>query len=379
MKQFKIKTEVLFSENAMDWLLTLKDRNVVLITDAFMVSSGAADMIVKKLVNCKAVAVFSEVVPDPPLDLVTKGVGFLTEKQADTIVALGGGSSIDAAKAIAYMAYKANPKKEKPCLIAIPTTSGTGSEVTQFAVITDTKKGVKYPLVDEDLLPDVAILDPELVKSAPPFITADTGMDVITHAIEAYVAERASDVTDALAEKALELAFEYLPKAYRNGHDIKARDKMHRASCLAGMAFNSVNLGVNHGIAHALGAIFHIPHGRANALVLPHVIEFNADMARDTAKHSTDTAKKYQRLARVVGLPASTPKIGVTNLIDEINRLLKYMDRPMCITECGISLENFEAQREEIVNRALADACTVANPRKVTAEDINKILDKIAK
>ena len=318
------------------------------------------------------------------MDLIERGIAFLDDKDCDVVVSLGGGSSIDAAKAIVYMAGKIelaqnqdNPKRIKH--IALPTTSGTGSEVTQFAVVTDSNTGVKIPLIDESLMPDIAILDPELVKSAPPFITADTGMDVITHALEAYVSETASDCSDCLAEKAAELAFEYLPKAYRNGYDIKARDKMHRASCLAGMAFNLVNLGLNHGIAHALGAIFHIPHGRANALVLPYVIEFNADMAREGAKHSNDSAKKYQRLARIIGLPAPTPKVGVSNLIQEINRLLKYMDRPMCISDCGISLEEFEANRQEIIRRALADACTVANPRKVSAEDISKILDNIAK
>lgn len=384
MKRFKLSTEVLFSEDALDALLDVKDVNAVLITDQFMVDSGMVDMILKKLRNCKTVAVFSEVVPDPPMTLIEKGVNFLDDKECDVVVALGGGSSIDAAKAIVYMTKKVseaqNPGETKRIkLIALPTTSGTGSEVTQFAVVTDSETGVKIPLIDQSLMPDIAILDPELVKSAPPFITADTGMDVITHALEAYVSETASDCSDCLAEKAVELAFEYLPKAYRNGYDIKARDKMHRASCLAGMAFSLVNLGLNHGIAHALGAIFHIPHGRANALVLPYVIEFNADMAREGAKHSNDSAKKYQKLARIIGLPASTPKVGVSNLIAEINRLLKYMDRPMCITECGVSLEEFEANRQEIIRRALADACTVANPRKVSAEDINKILDHIAK
>ena len=384
MKRFKLSTEVLFSEDAINALLDVKDVNAVLITDKFMVDSGMADMILKKLSNCKEVSVFSEVIPDPPMDLIERGIAFLDDKDCDVVVSLGGGSFIDAAKAIVYMAGKIelaqnqdNPKRIKH--IALPTTSGTGSEVTQFAVVTDSNTGVKIPLIDESLMPDIAILDPELVKSAPPFITADTGMDVITHALEAYVSETASDCSDCLAEKAAELAFEYLPKAYRNGYDIKARDKMHRASCLAGMAFNLVNLGLNHGIAHALGAIFHIPHGRANALVLPYVIEFNADMAREGAKHSNDSAKKYQRLARIIGLPAPTPKVGVSNLIQEINRLLKYMDRPMCISDCGISLEEFEANRQEIIRRALADACTVANPRKVSAEDISKILDNIAK
>ena len=384
MKRFKLSTEVLFSEDAINALYDVKDVNAVLITDKFMVDSGMADMILKKLSNCKSVSVFSEVIPDPPMDLIERGIAFLDDKDCDVVVALGGGSSIDAAKAIVYMARKIelaqDPESTKRMkLIALPTTSGTGSEVTQFAVVTDSKTGVKSPLIDESLMPDIAILDPELVKSAPPFITADTGMDVITHALEAYVSETASDCSDCLAEKALELAFEYLPRAYRNGYDIKARDKMHRASCLAGMSFSLVNLGLNHGIAHALGAIFHIPHGRANALVLPYVIAFNADVAREGAKHSNDSAKKYQKVARIVGLPASTPKVGVSNLIAEINRLLKYMDRPMCITDCGVTLEEFEANRQEIIRRALADACTVANPRKVAAEDISKILDNIAK
>ncbi len=384
MKRFKLSTEVLFSEDAIDALLEEKDENAVLITDQFMVDSGMADIILKKLSNCKEVSVFSEVVPDPPMDLIERGIAFLQDKDCDVVVALGGGSSIDAAKAIVYMAKKIREKenpddRKKVRLIALPTTSGTGSEVTQFAVVTDNNTGVKIPLIDESLMPDIAILDPELVKSAPPFITADTGMDVITHALEAYVSETASDCSDCLAEKAAELAFEYLPRAYRNGYDIKARDKMHRASCLAGMAFNLVNLGLNHGIAHALGAIFHIPHGRANALVLPYVIEFNADMAREGAKHSNGAAKKYQKMARIIGLPASTPKVGVSNLIAEIHRLLKYMDRPECITQCGVSVEEFEANRAEIIRRALADACTQANPRKVTEEDIHKILDHIAK
>lgn len=378
MKRFKIKTEVCFSENALDILKTFKDQKAVIITDDFMYNSGVTDVIEKKLSNCTSVAVFSDVIPDPPMDLIIKGVEFLVEQDCELVIALGGGSSIDAAKAVVYIAQKMDPDK-KYYFIAIPTTSGTGSEVTQFAVITDSNTGTKYPLVDEALTPDMAILDPELVKTAPPFITADTGMDVITHAIEAYVSELASDCSDCLAEKACELAFEYLPRCYRNGYDIRARDKMHRASCLAGMAFNSVNLGLNHGIAHALGAIFHIPHGRANALILPHVIEFNADMARDMAKHSTKIAEKYQKMARVVGLPAPTPKVGVQNLIDEITRLLKYMDRPLCITDCGVTLEEFEAQRGEIIARALKDACTVANPRPVEADDISKILDKIAK
>ena len=379
METFGIKTQVHFGEGSLKRLADMPYKRVLVITDPFVVESGMIDLITGPLEKGEAqYEIYSNVVPDAPVDKIADGVKKFLQYRPDALVAVGGGSAIDSSKAIREFASRMGADTHIP-LIAIPTTSGTGSEVTQFAVVTDSKTGVKIPLIDESLMPDIAILDPELVKSAPPFITADTGMDVITHAIEAYVSETASDCSDCLAEKAMELAFEYLPKAYRNGYDIKARDKMHRASCLAGMAFSLVNLGLNHGIAHALGAIFHIPHGRANALVLPHVIYFNADMDREAAKHSNDSAKKYQKLARIVGLPAPTVKVGVSNLISEINRLLKYMDRPMCITECGVTLEEFEANRDEIVRRALADACTQANPRKVTADDVNKILDHIAK
>ena len=374
MKRFKLSTEVLFSEDAIDALLEEKDENAVLITDKFMVDSGMADMILKKLSNCNSVSVFDEVIPDPPMDLIERGIDFLQDKECDVVVALGGGSSIDAAKAIVFMARKIelaqNPESTKKIkLIALPTTSGTGSEVTQFAVVTDSKTGVKIPLIDESLMPDIAILDPELVKSAPPFITADTGMDVITHAIEAYVAETASDCSDCLAEKAMELAFEFLPRAYRNGYDIKARDKMHRASCLAGMAFNNAGLGINHSMAHTLGGHFHIPHGRANGILLPYVMSFNAG-CRDKL---TPTANRYARIARCCWLEGASMRQSAFNVIRTTKQLVHQLKIPTSIAEAGVSREDFMGALDEMVEAALNDSCTPTNPRQPTPEQLREL------
>ncbi len=378
MNTFRLSTQVCFDENALDILSQYKNLNAVIFTDAFMVKSGAADRIAKKLSGCSSVKIFGEVMPDPPIELVVKGLRFLLDANADIIVALGGGSSIDAAKAVLLMA-KSSGKKQNIKLVAIPTTSGTGSEVTQFSVITDKQAGVKYPLVHEALQPDVAILDAELVRTAPPSVTADTGFDVITHALEAYISTKANEFSDALAEKALELAFEYLPQAYKDGNDLVAREKMHKASCLAGMAFNTVSLGVNHGIAHALGAKFHIPHGRANAMLLPHVMKFNADLSNnfDTAEY-TVTAKKLAKIAKIIGLNATNTHFAVVSLIKHIQSLEKISGIPSTLAEAKVSKEDYLAQKDSIINSALNDACTATNPREMTAQGVESILNCIA-
>lgn len=377
MNKFKIKTEVRFGNNALDALGEFYAENAVIITDSFMEKSGVADQIKNKLINCSNVSIFSEVTPDPPIELVAKALDFLKSHDADVIVALGGGSSIDAAKAVVLMDKNVTGKKMK--LIAIPTTSGTGSEVTQFSVITDKASGVKYPLIDESLLPDIAILDPSLVVTVPKSVTADTGFDVITHALEAYISTLANDASDALAEKALTISFKYLPRAFKDGSNLVAREKMHSASCLAGMAFNEVSLGINHSIAHQLGAKFHIPHGKANAMLLPYVVEFNADLDGSFGTFShTETAFKLADIARRLGLPGDNIRIGVHSLIEEIKYMKKMMGIPATLEEAGVTKEAYELNKTAIIEGALKDACTQTNPKKVTDADIENILNNIA-
>ncbi len=379
MQKFYIKTKVCTGDDAMQVLGSFAGKNVVIFTDAFMVKSGTADRIAAYVRGAASVTIFGEVKPDPPIELIADGMAFLLDADADVVIALGGGSSIDAAKATILMA-KRSGAKDNISLVAIPTTSGTGSEVTSFAVITDREKGVKYPLVDDDLLPDYAIMDPTLVVSAPPRITADTGFDVITHALEAYISTGANDYSDALAEKALELAFAYLPKAYADGADLVAREKMHTASCLAGMAFNAVSLGVNHGIAHQLGARFHIPHGRANAMLLPHVMRYNADLSANFgAKVETRASLRIAHIARRIGLSGDDTNALVLALIRHLNYMLKMTETPMTLKDAGVSKEAYEAVKGAMIDAALKDACTATNPRPVTAEDVDGILSGLAK
>lgn len=378
MKRFKLKTDIIFGNDALGVLKTIASDSAVLFTDAFMVSSGTADAVKAYMTACKKITVFSDVKPDPPVELISKAVKFVMDVNADTVFALGGGSAIDAAKSTLMIIREHYGKNIK--LIAIPTTSGTGSEVTQFSVITDTAAGKKLPLVDESMLPEIAVLDAELVKSVPPAITADTGFDVLTHALEAYISTEANDFSDALAEKAVELVADNLVAVYKNGADLDARAKMHTASCLAGIAFNEVSLGINHGIAHALGAQFHIPHGRANAMILPHVLYFNAELdIKFCVKNDCKTADKLEMLARRIGYPANSPDIGVRNMIQRIKEFQRILKIPTTLGDAGVTKSQYEKVKDFIIESALNDACTATNPRKASPKDVEGILEKIAK
>ena len=375
MNTFEIKTRVIFGEDSLSALGELRAERAVIFTDAFMKKSGNAASVAARMSGCAQVDIYADIIPDPPVEVIADALSFLLERDAELVVALGGGSAIDAAKATLLM-YEKKTGNQLP-LIAIPTTSGTGSEVTKFSVITDREAGVKYPLVSDKLLPRMAILSSELTTSVPAGITADTGFDVITHALEAYISTNANDFTDAFAEKALELAFAYLPVACKNGKDTVAREKMHTASCLAGMAFNDVSLGVNHGIAHALGAVFHIPHGRANAILLPHVMRYNASLGEGSLGEPTLACRKLARIARFIGLPAFSDRQGASNLVNEIRRMSRELGIPQNLGEAGVSAEAYRSQKVHIVQSAVKDACTATNPRPIDAAAVEEILKGI--
>lgn len=376
MKSFDIKTKIYFGDQALDRLADIPYKKVLIITDPFMAECESFRLILNPLIKGNIeYEIFKDVQPDPPIGKISQGVKKMLECKPEAIIAVGGGSAIDSSKSIREFALRIDHYAEVG-LIAIPTTSGTGSEVTSFAVVSDPEEQKKYPLVSRALTPDEAILDAELVKSVPPAITADTGMDVFTHALEACVSTNRNDFSTALAEKAIEICGVFLLRAYLDGNDTHARQKMHSASCLAGIAFNSASLGINHSMAHQLGAMFHIPHGRANAMLLPHIIEFNSDIN----KHSKSRAeylpavKRYATVARILGLSSYNEIMTVRSLVNWVQFMLKEMDIPLSISQMGnITEKEYFDVIDRMADAALADACTPTNPRVPTKDDIIQI------
>ena len=403
MQWFKVPEKIFFEPGAIQYLEKMPDiSRAFIVTDEAMEKLGYVDKILYYLrkraryVHCE---IFSEVEPDPSFDTIKRGVAAIENFKPDVIIALGGGSAIDAAKGmwlfyenpdadleglklkfmdIRKRTYKF-PKLGRKCkMVAIPTTSGTGSEVTAFAVISDKVNNMKYPLTDYELTPDVAIVDPELVMSLPKKTTADTGIDVLTHALEAYVSVMASDYTDGLAEKAIEIVFEYLPLAYEDGTNRLAREKMHNASTIAGMAFTNAFLGINHSIAHKIGAEFHIPHGKANAIILPYVIKYNGTAPTKFVpwpKYENYIAdKRYAEISKKLGLPASTPAEGVKSLVKAVQELNEKVGEEKSLKEFGIDEEEFLAKVDMLADKAFGDQCTTVNPRVPLVSEIKQIL-----
>ncbi|WP_346910565.1 1-propanol dehydrogenase PduQ [Faecalicatena orotica] len=376
MKSFDIKTKIYFGDQALDRLTEIPYRKVLIITDPFMAQSSSLNLILDPLKKADIqFDIFKEVVPDAPIDKISEGVKKMLEYRPEAIIAVGGGSSIDSSKSIREFALRVDNYGEVG-LIAIPTTSGTGSEVTSFAVVSDPSEQMKYPLVSRELTPDEAILDAELVKSVPPSVTADTGMDVFTHALEACVSTNRNDFSTALAEKAIEICGVFLLRAYLDGNDTHARQKMHSASCLAGLAFNSASLGINHSMAHQLGATFHIPHGRANAMLLPHIIEFNSDINKHSKSRTEylPAVKRYSTVAQLLGLSSYNKIMTVRSLVNWVQFMLKEMDIPLSISQMGkIEKEDYFNAIDRMADAALADACTPTNPRVPRKADIVQI------
>lgn len=403
MQWFKVPEKIYFEAGSIQYLEKMPDiTRAFIVTDAAMVELGYVDKILYHLRKREQYVhseIFAEVEPDPSFDTIKKGVAAIELFKPDVIIAIGGGSAMDAAKGmwlfyehpeadveglklkfmdIRKRTYKFPKLGTKAKMVAIPTTSGTGSEVTSFAVITDKKQNKKYPLADYELTPDVAIIDTDLVMTLPKKITADTGMDVLTHAIEAYVSNMASDYTDGLAEKAVELVLNNLVNAYNNGNDKVAREKMHNASCIAGMAFTNAFLGLNHSIAHKIGGEFHVPHGRANAILLPYVIKYNATKPTKFVsfpKYEYFIAdEKYATLARKNGMKAKTTQEGVDSLIESVKDLMKRMEMPTSFKEAGIDEKEYLAAVDRLADRAFEDQCTTANPRVPLVTEIKQIL-----
>lgn len=404
MQWFKVPEKIYFEAGSIGYLEKMPDiTRAFIVADPGMVQFGYVDKILYHLRNRREYVhseIFSDVESDPSFATIKRGLAQIQEFKPDVIIALGGGSAIDAAKGmwlfyehpdadiegmklkfmdIRKRTYKFPKLGVKAKLVAIPTTSGTGSEVTSFAVLSDKEHNKKYPFADYELTPNVAIVDPDLVMSLPKSITADTGMDVLTHALESYVSNMASDYTDGLAEKACELVFKNLREAYNNGSNRVAREKMHNASTIAGMAFTNAFLGVCHSLAHKIGAEFHLPHGRINAILLPYVVKYNAERVPSKfvsfPKYEYYIAdQKYADISRRMNFPAYTNEEGVWSLIREIQKLDRDLNIPPSFKEAGLDEAEFMAKVDEIADRAFSDQCTTANPRLPLVEELKQIL-----
>ena len=404
MQWFKVPSRIYFEENSIQYLIDMKGlKRVTIVTDKMIEKLGYLDRVRSVLAKNPAnpmIDIIDYIQPDPDVETVYRGLQQIRDFGPDTIIALGGGSPMDAAKVmwilyeypeiqfddlkqkfidIRKRAFK-YPQASKVNMVCIPTTSGTGSEVTPFAVITDHKTQKKYPLADYALRPTVAIIDSTLVMDVPPTVTADTGMDVLTHATEAFVSIMANDYTDGLALQAIKLVAEYLPRCYKNGsNDPEARYKMHNASTMAGMAFANAFLGINHSIAHKIGGMYHTVHGRTNAILMPHVIRYNGTQPGKLSlwpKYETYTAdKKYQEIAKMLGLPAATPAEGVESYAKWVTEFAQGLGIEMSLKPLiKASEEEFLSTVHTLAMNAYEDQCTPANPRLAMVSDMEEII-----
>lgn len=402
MQWFKVPRKVYFERDSIQYLKESYNVNrAMIITDKTMWKLGYVKKVTDQLYarnNHVDIEVFFDVEADPDITTVRRGAEIMKNFEPDTIIALGGGSPIDAAKVmwlfyerpevdfrdlvqkfmdIRKRAFKFPSLGEKAKFIAIPTTSGTGAEVTPFAVISDKENNMKYPLADYALLPSIAIIDPALVMSVPASVAADTGMDVLTHALEAYVSVMASPYTDGLALQAIQMVFENLEASVKDC-DYEARENMHHASTIAGMAFGNAFLGISHSMAHKIGGQFHTVHGRTNAILLPYVIRYNgtkpAKLSNWPKYNYYDADVRYQTVANLLGLPASTPEEGVASLAKAVFELGEKVGIEMNFKAQGIDQTEWDEKASDLAYLAYEDQCTPVNPRLAVVSDLEEIL-----
>jgi 1-propanol dehydrogenase len=374
--RFQLTTTLCYGPDSLTALAELDGRRVLVVTDAFMSSTPLMSRVRTELAGASAVEVFSEVTPNPDLTAVTAGLRAFLDFAPDAIVALGGGSPIDTAKAVRKLALELGHQLPGG-LVVIPTTSGTGSEVTSFAVITDEHTHTKLPLTAVEMLPEIAILDPEAVATAPPRLTADSGMDAVSHAIEAYVAKGSNDFSDALAEKALRLADTSLVRCFRDGTDAEAREHQHNAATMAGIAFQNAGLGIVHSLSHAIGGTFPVAHGRLNAILLPVVICFNAGDLGFRPHEVGPVARRYAALASALGLSSSTERNLVLALNAWVEKLRTDLGMPATLRTAGVDRAAFTAAVPALAATAHKDFCTSGNPVPVTERDLAALLTRV--
>ncbi len=356
MKEFKLKTELFFGMQAIQHLGTLDYSQVLVITDDFLAKSGMVHKMIQYLPQKAAHHIYSNVKPDPSQELVDEGVEMICDVKPDLVISFGGGSCIDATKAILYFAHERGLKK--PYFLAIPTTAGTGSEVTNFAIIT--RGPNKIALIDDFLAPDGALLEADFTRSVPPRITVDTGLDALSHALESYVSIEATSFSQALSVKVLRTIFEDLPVVYRDGMAMRSRERMMEAACAAGIAFTNAGLGINHSLAHALGGRFHVAHGRLIAVLMPYVIAFPIS--------DSNYAKPYNQLARELGLADARA------LLEKIIQFLRTLDVEASLSELScIDATTFENELVAMAQAAQHDRCTPTNVRYVSQQDLINI------
>lgn len=353
MTRFSCGTELIIGKDSLDFLGTLKVKRALLVTDKFFSENGTAKTILTRA-GCSDGVIFDDVQPDPSAELAARGAALMKQLQPEVLIALGGGSSMDCAKGILLAAEK------RPVFVAIPTTSGTGSEVTSFSILTH--GGVKHALIDRAIRPDYAVLDPVLLEKLPQKLITESGMDAVSHCVEAFVSQNRTPLTDALAGEALHTLLEQLPRSLAGNMD--AREAVHTAATMSGIAFDNAGLGAVHALAHALGGAHHIPHGRLCGILLPHVMDFNKSAC----------SGQYAKLARMCGFGAATEVLAVRNLRNGIVRLLRELKLPTTLKEAGIS----SYDPETIVTAALADRCLAGNPRSAAADDLRRLLKEAA-